>query len=74
MEESLRCVELLVMRVQSRRLILLKGLETLEYRGYDSAGMAVMSDGVINIQKCRGRLAALAEKQIMVKVCKDLLA
>ena len=42
--------------------ILLKGLETLEYRGYDSAGMAVMSDGVINIQKCRGRLAALAEK------------
>ncbi|HHX37715.1 MAG TPA: glutamine--fructose-6-phosphate transaminase (isomerizing), partial [Clostridiaceae bacterium] len=42
--------------------ILLRGLETLEYRGYDSAGLAVMSGGVINIQKCRGRLSFLAAK------------
>ncbi|MFN4213942.1 glutamine--fructose-6-phosphate transaminase (isomerizing) [Exiguobacterium sp.] len=40
--------------------ILLKGLEKLEYRGYDSAGLALMHDGV-NVHKEVGRIAALRE-------------
>ena len=40
--------------------ILLKGLEKLEYRGYDSAGLALMHDQV-NVHKEVGRIAALRE-------------
>ena len=39
--------------------ILLKGLSSLEYRGYDSAGIAVFSDNKINIKKASGRLSVL---------------
>lgn len=42
--------------------ILLEGLSKLEYRGYDSAGIAILNDNKINVQKAKGRLAALAEK------------
>lgn len=41
--------------------VLLDGLATLEYRGYDSAGVAVMKDGLQTV-KTQGRLAVLAEK------------
>ncbi len=41
--------------------VLLNGLATLEYRGYDSAGVAVMKDGLQTV-KSQGRLAVLAEK------------
>ncbi len=36
--------------------IILDGLKQLEYRGYDSAGLAVMSDGRINIRRDVGKL------------------
>lgn len=39
--------------------ILLDGLSKLEYRGYDSAGVCVMSDGVLKVAKAKGRLANL---------------
>lgn len=43
--------------------ILLKGLEKLEYRGYDSAGLSVRSGtSDTEIVKAKGRLKALAEK------------
>ena len=43
--------------------ILLKGLEKLEYRGYDSAGIAVRShDSQVQVIKAKGRLKALEEK------------
>ena len=43
--------------------ILLAGLEKLEYRGYDSAGLAVRDgEGVPEVVKAKGRLRALAEK------------
>ena len=43
--------------------ILLAGLKTLEYRGYDSAGLAVLSDeGEINVMRAKGRLAVLEER------------
>ena len=42
--------------------ILIEGLRRLEYRGYDSAGVSVMDDGVINTVKSQGRIDALVEK------------
>lgn len=42
--------------------ILLDGLKKLEYRGYDSAGIAVQNDGKINMVKTRGVIKNLCEK------------
>lgn len=39
--------------------ILLDGLKKLEYRGYDSAGIAVLKDNKIRIVKCKGKVAKL---------------
>lgn len=39
--------------------ILISGLEKLEYRGYDSAGVAVVHEGKININKKKGRVEIL---------------
>lgn len=41
--------------------ILLGGLSKLEYRGYDSAGIAVYNGKQIHVQKSKGRLAVLEE-------------
>ncbi|NLZ03658.1 MAG: glutamine--fructose-6-phosphate transaminase (isomerizing) [Phycisphaerae bacterium] len=41
--------------------ILVEGLKRLEYRGYDSAGVAVLDDGSIRVTKTRGRISALEE-------------
>ena len=42
--------------------ILLDGMSKLEYRGYDSAGIAVYDGKRIDIEKCVGRLQALRIK------------
>ena len=47
---------------QNAAPVLLEGLKKLEYRGYDSAGIAVLNDGSISISKVTGRIAGLAEK------------
>ena len=47
---------------QNAAPVLLEGLKKLEYRGYDSAGIAVLNDGRISISKVTGRIAGLAEK------------
>ena len=39
--------------------LLLEGLRRLEYRGYDSAGIATLHDGALHIRKCVGKLANL---------------
>ena len=41
--------------------ILLDGLRRLEYRGYDSAGLAIVEKGHLETRKCAGRIAALAK-------------
>lgn len=41
---------------------LIEGLTKLEYRGYDSAGIAVFDGKVINVEKSVGRLSALEKK------------
>ncbi len=40
--------------------ILLEGLRRLEYRGYDSAGMATVANGTLHVRKRAGRIAELA--------------
>lgn len=47
---------------QNAETIVLDGLKTLEYRGYDSAGIALEKDGKIRVFKAVGRVSALAEK------------
>ena len=42
--------------------LLLEGLKRLEYRGYDSAGIAVMGDGVIRVEKVSGKVQKLCDK------------
>lgn len=48
--------------------LLLESLEKLEYRGYDSAGIALVSEKGIEIHKTRGRIADLRS---LVEGCKD---
>jgi glutamine---fructose-6-phosphate transaminase (isomerizing) len=43
--------------------ILLEGLRGLEYRGYDSAGIAVLNGGKLRVSKCQGRVRDL-ERQL----------
>ncbi len=45
--------------------VLINGLSKLEYRGYDSAGIAVYNDNKINICKTKGRIQNLQEKLYM---------
>ena len=47
---------------RSAQDVLLDGLEKLEYRGYDSAGVALALDGGIRVVKTKGRLTALRER------------
>ena len=47
---------------RSAQDVLLDGLEKLEYRGYDSAGLALAMEGGIRVVKSKGRLAKLREK------------
>ncbi|WP_394426179.1 glutamine--fructose-6-phosphate transaminase (isomerizing) [Vreelandella stevensii] len=42
--------------------ILLEGLKRLEYRGYDSAGMTVLSSGALTRHRALGKVAALEER------------
>lgn len=46
---------------QDAKGILLKGLEKLEYRGYDSAGIAVQAENGVVVYKEKGRIAKLRE-------------
>ena len=39
--------------------LLVEGLSKLEYRGYDSAGVAIIEDEKISVRKLKGRLANL---------------
>ncbi|UXS45053.1 glutamine--fructose-6-phosphate transaminase (isomerizing) [Staphylococcus delphini] len=44
---------------QNSKEILLRGLEKLEYRGYDSAGIATRNDNEVTVTKAKGRIAEL---------------
>jgi glutamine---fructose-6-phosphate transaminase (isomerizing) len=42
--------------------ILIDGLRRMEYRGYDSAGVAILNGGGIKVRKAAGKLSALVDK------------
>jgi glutamine---fructose-6-phosphate transaminase (isomerizing) len=42
--------------------ILMEGLQRLEYRGYDSAGIAVAHSGMLRVSKCQGKVRELEAK------------
>ncbi len=51
--------------------ILLKGLEKLEYRGYDSAGIAVLNESGVSVFKEKGRIAdlrSIVDESVMANV------
>lgn len=50
------------MGVKNSKEILLEGLKELEYRGYDSAGIAVLQEGKFENFKAVGKLVNLEEK------------
>lgn len=54
---------------QAAAPILLAGLKKLEYRGYDSAGIAVLNDNLIAVSKVTGRIANLCERTADGKNC-----
>ena len=46
--------------------ILIKGLRRLEYRGYDSAGVALVNDdGALNVYKTKGKVDNLVSRRIL---------
>ena len=42
--------------------VLINALKRLEYRGYDSAGIAVLGEGGLVVRKAKGRIRSLEEK------------
>ena len=44
--------------------IILKGLKRLEYRGYDSSGVALLHDGKLDVYKKKGKVAELEESLV----------
>ena len=49
---------------------LIQGLKRLEYRGYDSAGLAI-SNGSLLVHKCKGRVADLERHVLSKEVAGD---
>lgn len=47
---------------RNSQAVLLDGLSKLEYRGYDSAGIAVFTPDGLQVSKAQGRLAVLASR------------
>lgn len=56
--------------VASRNVVstLIEGLSRLEYRGYDSAGIAILSNGVVERVRAVGRVAAMTEKALEINL------
>ena len=51
---------------------LIKGLKRLEYRGYDSAGVALISnDGALNVYKAKGKVADL-KRSALIRIFRDM--
>lgn len=52
--------------------VLLHGLKKLEYRGYDSSGLAILKDKEITIRKFKGRLQVLEDDIAASPICSTL--
>ena len=47
--------------------VIVKGLSRLEYRGYDSAGIALFENGAIQLCKTKGKVSDLEDKSVKIK-------
>jgi glucosamine--fructose-6-phosphate aminotransferase (isomerizing) len=47
--------------------LILESLRKLEYRGYDSAGIAVVNDGHVTVRRCEGKLKNLKPSSIGIR-------
>ena len=54
--------------------VLLDALSKLEYRGYDSAGIAVFENGTITVEKSKGELQNLRNKLMKIINRTDIVA
>ena len=52
---------------------ILNSLKKLEYRGYDSAGIATINDGLINEVKCEGRVDNLEKNSFKINLLMEML-
>jgi glucosamine--fructose-6-phosphate aminotransferase (isomerizing) len=59
MEEKVVCGIIGYIGRQPVLPVLLDGLRRLEYRGYDSAGVALVADGKLDVRRAAGKLANL---------------
>lgn len=57
---------------QEAQAILLDGLRRLEYRGYDSAGIAVVGPQGVRVARCEGKLARLVDRVTAEPLCGSL--
>src|ERR1700741_43075 len=60
-EESFMCGIVAYAGMREAEPVLVEGLRRLEYRGYDSAGLATLTGPGLHIRKTAGRIADLAE-------------
>ncbi len=51
---------------QDPKKIIIDGLKRLEYRGYDSAGLAILNEGKIKTVRAEGKIKALEDKLVNV--------
>ena len=51
---------------------IIRSLKKLEYRGYDSAGIASVSGGTLQVTKSQGKLVNLIEKKALL-LCKSMI-
>jgi glucosamine--fructose-6-phosphate aminotransferase (isomerizing) len=51
--------------------VLIDGLRKLEYRGYDSAGVAVVRDGTVDLRRSAGKLSNLEEAIVSDPIAGD---
>ena len=58
---------------QNAKEIIIDGLKRLEYRGYDSAGIALLDGEKISVKKCAGRIERLAERMRMSRTAANEL-
>lgn len=61
-EEKIMCGIVGYIGTQNAKEILLRGLEKLEYRGYDSAGIATRDEQGVTVTKAQGRIAELRKE------------
>lgn len=52
--------------------VLVNGLKKLEYRGYDSAGIAINTGNKLIVSKTKGRLADLEDK-LVNEICQKVI-